>query len=134
MAVNRPLRGRCPKGEEGKKTRPDTRQSSRGRLGRSSYAKTTRNSKMRQMDVQTDRRTRQGGVACPRLKSKWKKNKVIRPKSRALAFQKKLDRRTDWSSQNDPQISILYLPVRVEIRFDYQSPVILCRNKWCAKK
>ena len=67
-------------------------------------------------------------------KSKWRKNKVIRPKSRALAFHKNLGRRTDWSSQNDPQISILYLPVRVEIRFDYQSPVILCRNKWHAKK
>ena len=86
-------------------------------------------------DGQTDRPTDTARcrVACPRLKRKWKK-KVIRPKSRAFAFHQKLDRRTDWSSQNDPQISILYLPVRVEIRFDYQSPVILCRNKWCAKK
>ena len=39
-------------------------------------------------------------------KSKWRKNKVIRPKSRASAFHKKSDRLTDWSSQNVPQISL----------------------------
>ena len=36
----------APKFVELNKTRPDTRQSSRGRLGRSSNAKTARNSKM----------------------------------------------------------------------------------------
>ena len=39
-------------------------------------------------------------------KSKWRKNKVIRPKSRASAFNKKSDRLTDQSSQNVPQISL----------------------------
>ena len=39
-------------------TRPDTRQSSRGRLGRSSNAKTDRNSKMWPTDGRTDRPTR----------------------------------------------------------------------------
>ena len=46
------------------KTRPDTRQSSRGRLGRSSNAKTARNSKTWQTDgrtdLPTDQPTRQG--------------------------------------------------------------------------
>ena len=37
------------------KTRPDTRQSSRGRLGRSSNAKTNRNSEMWRTDRRTDR-------------------------------------------------------------------------------
>ena len=40
-----------------KGTRPDTWQSSRGRLGRSSNAKTARNSKMWRTDRRTDRRT-----------------------------------------------------------------------------
>ena len=60
------------------KTRPDTRQTSRGRLGRSSSAKTTRNSKLWRMDGRTDGRTdgrmdlptdmARCRVACPRLK------------------------------------------------------------------
>ena len=37
------------------KTRPDTRQDSRGWLGRSSNAKTARNSKMLRTDGRTDR-------------------------------------------------------------------------------
>ena len=50
-----------------KKTRPDTRQSSRGWLGRSSNAKTAQNSKMWRTDRPTDMaRCR---VACPRLKT-----------------------------------------------------------------
>ena len=65
-----------------------------------------------------------GETLLPLEASDVTKNKVIRPKSRALAVHKNLGRRTDWSSQNDPQISILYLPVRVEICFDYQSPLI----------
>ena len=43
------------------KTRPDTRQNSRGQLGRSSSAKTARNSKMLR-----DQPTRQGVESCVR--------------------------------------------------------------------
>ena len=55
------------------KIRPDTRQSSRGWLGRSSNSKTAWNSKMWRTngptDGPTDGLTRQGVVACPRLKN-----------------------------------------------------------------
>ena len=51
-------------------------------------------------------------------KSKWRKNKVIRPKLRASAFYKKLDRLTDWSSQNVPQISL-------ELENSFQNSIIL---------
>ena len=53
-------------------TRPNTRQSSRGRLGRSSNAKIARNSEMlptyRRTDGPTD--TARCRVACPRLKKR----------------------------------------------------------------
>ena len=55
-------------------TRPNTRQSSRGWLGRSSNAKTAQNSKMWRTDGRTDRHTdlptdtARCRVACPRLK------------------------------------------------------------------
>ena len=50
------------------KTRPDTRQSSRGWLGRSNNAKNARNLKMLPTDLPTD--TERCRVACPRLKTK----------------------------------------------------------------
>ena len=62
------------------KTRPDTRQSSRGRLGRSSNAKTARNFRnisLRPTDVPTN--TVRCRVACPRLKIE--KQISNRPKS-----------------------------------------------------
>ena len=45
-------------------TRPDTRQSSRGQLGRSSNAKTARNSEMLWWDRRIDRVTGQGVESC----------------------------------------------------------------------
>ena len=56
-----------------KGTRPDTRQSSRGRLGRSSNAKTAWNSKMWWTDGWTYGHADQHGVY-PRLKTKKKSN------------------------------------------------------------
>ena len=52
------------------KTRPDTRQYSRGRLGRGCNAKTARNSKIFRTDLPTYRPTNMARcrVACPRLK------------------------------------------------------------------
>ena len=67
-------------GKDKKKTRPDTRQSSRGRLGRSSNAKTARNSKMLRTDRPTDLPTDMARcrVACPRLKirGRWRTRKT----------------------------------------------------------
>ena len=60
--------------QEWRKIRPDTRQSSDGQLGRSSYAKNARNSKMWWTDGRTDgptylpTNTARCRVACPRLK------------------------------------------------------------------
>ena len=66
-----------------KKTRPDTRQDSRGRLGRGSNAKIARNSVMWQTD-------RQGKVsACPRLKSSVTDGPTDQRTNRPM------DRRTD---------------------------------------
>ena len=51
------------------KTRPDTRQDSRGRLGRGRNAKTARNSEIFVTYFRTD--TARCRVACPRLKIPW---------------------------------------------------------------
>ena len=59
------------------RTRPDTRQDSRGGLGRSSNEKTARNSKMWRIDGPTDgptdlpTDTARRRVACPRLKRRF---------------------------------------------------------------
>ena len=68
----------CQKKEQLKETRPDTWQSSHGWMGRSSYAKTARNSKRlcdRWTNGLTDQPTDTARcrVACPRLKTKWLK-------------------------------------------------------------
>ena len=54
-------------------TRPDTRQDSRGRLGRGSIAKTARNSEMLLTDRRTDGPTRQGVESRARDKKKCEK-------------------------------------------------------------
>ena len=63
------------------KTRPDTRQSSCGRLSRSSNAKTARNSKMWPTDRPTDLLTDTAGwrVACPQRKKWWWENPLKSP-------------------------------------------------------
>ena len=94
-------------------TRPDTRQSSRGWLGRSNNAKTARNSKMWHTDVPMYRPIRQGGVACPRLKTSYcATDRCLLVKRQrwdldCLTFSKKTSTQT-WSGQGWFNTPIFY--------------------------